>query len=65
MVKKRKDLFVLKKIYEMSSVDNNNINVNELIHLVYSINPYGQKRKISLKEKLDAFNCSSNNNYSL
>jgi hypothetical protein len=30
---------------------------SEFIHLIYSTNPLGQKRKLSLQEKLSMFNC--------
>lgn len=61
---KKKDLTILYKIYKLSldNLKNSNINttfVSEFIHLVYSINPEGQKRKVSLTNKLNMFNCFS------
>lgn len=60
---KRRDLAKLKLIYTLGA---NNLNskldstfVCEYIHLVYSINPEGQERKVSLIEKLNLFYCSS------
>ena len=54
---------IIKKIYELSLHNlndyiNNSISNSEFIHLVYSINPEGNKRKVSLEEKLKTFNCS-------
>jgi hypothetical protein len=68
---KRKDISILKRIYEISSSNKrrrselDSIIVTELIHLVYSINPWGQKRNISLTEKLNMFNCSLSTSYNL
>jgi len=61
---KKRDLAVLYKIYTLSINNLNNSNLSstftsEFIHLVYSINPEGQKRKVSLTEKLKIFNCFS------
>jgi hypothetical protein len=60
---KRKDISTLKRIYQLYSnkieyFKLDNLYASELIHLVYSINPYGQRRKFSLAEKLNMFNCS-------
>jgi hypothetical protein len=60
---KRRDMAIIKKIYTLSLYNlkdsrNNLTFVNEFIHLVYSINPEGNKRKVSLTEKLNRFNCS-------
>lgn len=68
---KRRDLVILDKIYKLSlelmlkkgteTEVASNINFrgiqNEFIHLIYSTNPLGQKRKLSLEEKLFIFNC--------
>jgi len=67
---KRKDICRLKRIYVLSSkrleyTKSDNILVCELIHLVYCINPWGQKRNISLTEKLTMFNCSLSTFYNL
>jgi LAGLIDADG endonuclease len=63
---KRIDLNKLSRIYNLSTVISlsrkktfNEELVSELIHLVYSTNPDGQKRKITLTEKLSIFNCST------
>jgi hypothetical protein len=37
----------------------NNTLTCEFIHLIYSINPDGKKRKLSLSDKLQLFNCGS------
>jgi len=60
---KSKDRVVLKRIYELSLHKLDDASVSELIHLVYSINPWGQKRKLTLTEKLSIFNCSLSTNY--
>jgi len=66
---KRKDINTLKKIHEISNKIKHskcdNIIASELIHLVYSINPWGKKRNISLIEKLTIFNCSLSRYYML
>jgi hypothetical protein len=60
---KRKDLVILEKIYKLSlDIKNFKLNttfISEFIHLVYSTNPEGQERKVSLFEKLKIFNCIS------
>lgn len=61
--KKRKNIVVLKRIKELliRGLEYSELNkayISEIIHLVYSINPYGQNRKLSLTEKLKIFNCS-------
>ena len=65
---KRKDRIILLKIYELSleimaslkeEVKLNNTLTCEFIHLIYSINPDGKKRKLSLSDKLQLFNCGS------
>ena len=68
---KKRDLVILQKIYKISlelplkkgpklevvsSIEFRVIQ-NEFIHLIYSTNPLGQKRKLSLEEKLSMFNC--------
>lgn len=60
----QKRLYLAKfpRIYFFSNVLSNTFDkklANELIHLVYSPNPEGQKGKISLTEKLFLFNCST------
>lgn len=66
---KRKDISSLKRIYEIYSSykhsELDSILITELIHLIYSINPWGQKRSISLTEKLNIFNCSLSTSYNL
>jgi hypothetical protein len=66
---KRRDMAIIKKKYiyilslhNLNDSINNFIYINEFIHLVYSINPEGNKRKVSLAEKLKIFNCSLNYN---
>lgn len=59
---KKRDRHVLEKIYKLHSEDLKTIKCNlflvsEYIHLIYSTNPLGQKRKLSLQEKLTIFNC--------
>lgn len=57
---KKRDLVVLYKIYKLTldNVETSNLTiVSEFIHLIYSINPDGQNRKVSLTEKLNVFNC--------
>jgi hypothetical protein len=68
---KRRDLAILKKIYKISlehplnkgpkleviPLINSRAIQSEFIHLIYSTNPLGQKRKLSLQEKLSMFNC--------
>lgn len=65
---KRKDRCVLLKIYKLSldiiasqrkEVELNKTLVCEFLHLIYSINPEGQKRKLSLFDKLQLFGCES------
>jgi hypothetical protein len=68
---KRRDLIILEKIYMLSlelilkkgtepkvpsHIDFRAIQ-SEFIYLVYSMNPLGKKRKLSLQEKLSIFNC--------
>jgi LAGLIDADG endonuclease len=69
---KRRDLIILEKIYklslelllkkgaepELASHIDFRVIQSEFIHLVYSTNPLGQKRKLSLQEKLSMFNCN-------
>ena len=58
---KRFDLGKLHRIYDLSNTLSKTFDSNlalELIHLVYSTNPKGQERKITLAEKLSTFNCS-------
>jgi hypothetical protein len=55
---KKKDMVILKRIYELSINKLNEALTSEIIHLVYYINPSGQKRKISLADKLNTFNCN-------
>ncbi len=65
---KRKDVFSLKKVYELSNIEYSKLDnsfISELIHLVYSTNPEGKKRKLLLKEKLNQFNCSFSSYYNL
>lgn len=66
---KKKDISTLKRIYELSNNSEHfkleNSFVSELIHLVYSLNPDGQKRKLSLNEKWTKFNCSTYRYYNL
>ncbi len=62
---KKTDLARLKKIYKLSLnnlkyIKPNSVFVCEFIHLVYSTNPEGQRRKVSLTEKLNIFNCFTN-----
>ena len=68
---KRRDLIILQKIYklslELSLKKGTKLEVaspiefryiqSEFIHLIYSTNPLGQSRKLSLQEKLLMFNC--------
>lgn len=68
---KRRDLVILEKIYQLSlelllkkgtgskvaSYINLRTIQSEFIYLVYSTNPLGQKRKLSLQDKLAMFNC--------
>jgi hypothetical protein len=68
---KRRDLVILEKIYKLSfelplkkgtiSEVTSDIEFraikSEFIHLIYSTNPLGNKRKLSLQEKLSVFNC--------
>lgn len=61
---KKIDLAILNKVYKLSTnkfkgSNNNSTSVSEFIHLVYSTNPEGNKRKTSLVEKLKIFNCLS------
>jgi|SRR5208282_1164441 len=68
---KRRDLIILEKIYKLSlelllnketeakvasHIDFRAMQ-SEFIRLIYSTNPLGQKRKLSLQEKLSIFNC--------
>lgn len=66
---KRKDIIILKRIFQLSFNNSEYFKsgsiVSELIHLVYSINPLGQKRKLSLIEKLNIFNCFLSTDYKL
>jgi hypothetical protein len=66
---KRSDIVTLKRIYQLSlnspEHEENNTFVGELIHLVYCTNLLGQKRKLSLTEKLSLFNCSLSAHYNL
>ena len=60
---KRRDFFILEKIYKLSPYVSKNTELNpalvsEFIHLVYCTNPEGQERKVSLIEKLNIFYCS-------
>jgi hypothetical protein len=68
---KRKDRIILQKIYKISlehplkkgpkleviSPIESRVIQSEFIHLIYSTNPLGQKRKLPLPEKLSMFNC--------
>lgn len=62
--KKRSDLAKLHRIFDLSKAltgKGGTLDValaSELIHLVYSTNPKGQERKITLTEKLSILNCS-------
>jgi len=59
--KKRSDLLKLDRIQLLSNNLSKSFDVkyaSELINLVYSTNPEGQTRNISLTEKLQVFNCS-------
>jgi hypothetical protein len=61
---KKRDKVILKNIHKLSleilkEVKSNVVLVCEFIYLVYSINPEGQERKLSLRDKLAIFNCSS------
>lgn len=59
---KRRDLIILREIYKISFnkyFEADTFLVSRFIHLVYSINPEGNKRKVLLSEKLAVFNCSS------
>lgn len=62
--KKRSDLAKLHRIFDLSKAltgKGRTLDValaSELIHLVYSTNPKGQERKITLTEKLSILNCS-------
>jgi hypothetical protein len=52
----------LDRIYQLSYSLSKAFDINlasELINLVYSTNPYGQARVVSLAEKLAIFNCGS------
>jgi hypothetical protein len=61
---KRSDLAKLHRIFDLSKAltgKGGTLDValaSELIHLVYSTNPKGQERKITLTEKLSILNCS-------
>jgi len=60
---KNRDKIILEKIYNLSleilkEIKPKVILISEFIHLVYSINPLGQKRKLLLTDKLAIFNCS-------
>jgi len=60
-MEKRIDLTKFDRIQFLSNNLSKSFDVkyaSELIHLVYSTNPEGQERKISLNEKLSMFNCS-------
>ena len=65
---KRKDIVILKRIYGLSfnfkNYKLNNIS-SEFIHLECSINPWGQKRKFSLPENLNVFDCSLSTSYNI
>jgi hypothetical protein len=59
---KRLDLAKLHRIYDLSKTLYQNFDAklaSELIHLVYSTNPKGQERQVTLTEKLSIFNCST------
>lgn len=61
---KSRDRIILNKIYELSIEILKEIKPDvklmcEFIHLVYSMNPEGKERKLSLENKLKIFNCSS------
>lgn len=59
---KRLDLAKIEYISRLSSTLSQTSSTrlaSELIHLVYSTNPEGQERKVSLDEKLAIFNCIS------
>lgn len=61
---KNRDKIMLEKIYKLSleilkEIKPKAILISEFIHLVYSINPLGQKRRLLLTDKLAIFNCSS------
>lgn len=59
---KRLDLAKLDRIYYLSKTLSQIFDqklASELIHLVYSTNPKGQERKVTLTAKLSIFNCSS------
>lgn len=65
---KRKKIVVLKRMYGLSfNLKNYKLNniASEFKHLVYSINPWGQNRKLSLTEKLNVFNCYLSTNYDI
>lgn len=68
---KRRDLTIIEKIYRLSLILSSKREIrsevlshknfmamqSEFIHLVYSTNPLGQKRKLSLEEKLTMLDC--------
>lgn len=63
---KKGDIIRMERIYKLSlllttlskkGVKPSIFFINEFINLVYSINPEGQQRKLSLKDKLDKFEC--------
>jgi hypothetical protein len=64
MAKKKIDLAILDKIYKLSLILKTSTSINEFIHLIYATNPEGQKRNVSLTEKLNIFNCISLTDYS-
>lgn len=64
MAKKKRDLAILDKIYILSLILKTSTSINEFIHLISATNPEGQKRNVSLTEKLYIFNCISLTNYS-
>jgi hypothetical protein len=60
--KKIADFAKLDRIYKLSNILSKSFDINlasELINLVYSTNPGGQARLVSLAEKLAIFNCGS------
>jgi hypothetical protein len=61
---KKIDLAILDKIYKLSLILKTSTSINEFIHLIYATNPEGQKRNVSLTEKLNIFNCISLTDYS-
>lgn len=68
---KRSDISKFDRIHEISKhISNSTLDkktyknlASELIQLVYSTNPEGQVRKVSLNDKLALFNCVETQNF--